>query len=96
MMPPSQQTKDYSIKNIFRVPVMHGTVEMNLTRNHEVAGSIPWPRSAQQVKDPVWLWLWYRPVATALIRRLACEPLYAVEAALEMSKKTNKIKFFYL
>ena len=24
----------------------HGTEETNLTRNHEIAGSIPWPRSA--------------------------------------------------
>jgi len=40
----------------------------------------------------MWLWLWYRPVATALIRPLAWEPPYATGAALEKakSKKTNK------
>ena len=53
----------------------------NPTRNHEVAGSVP--ALSQCVKDPgvavscgvgcrhssdlVLLWLWHRPVATALI-----------------------------
>ena len=32
--------------------------------------------------------LWRRPAATALIRPLACEPPYAVGAALEKAKKT--------
>jgi len=57
----------------------------NPTRNHVVAGSIP--ALAQWVKgsgtavscvvgcrcglDPVLLWLWHRPVATAPIRPLA-------------------------
>ena len=42
--------------------------------------------------DPALLWLWCRPVATALIRPLAWEPPYAAEAAQENGKKTNKTK----
>ena len=41
--------------------------------------------------DPTLLWLWQRPVAIALIRPLAWQPLYAVGAALERQKKK---KFF--
>ena len=33
--------------------------------------------------DSALLWLWHRPVATALIRPLAWEPLYAAGTALE-------------
>ena len=40
--------------------------------------------------DPVLLWLWYRPVAMALIRPLAWEPPYDVGAALEKTKTKNK------
>ena len=36
------------------------------------------------------LWLWRRPVATALIRPLAWEPPYAVGAAQRNSKKDKK------
>ena len=36
------------------------------------------------------MWLWHRPVAIALIRPLAWEPLHAVGAAIEKAK--NKIK----
>ena len=39
--------------------------------------------------DPALLWLWPRPAAAALIRPLAWEPPYAVDAAL---KKTGKKK----
>ena len=42
--------------------------------------------------DLVLLWLWHRPAATALIRPLAWEPLYAAGAALEKDKKTKKKK----
>ena len=68
----------------------------NLTRNHEVEGSIP--SLAQWVKDPVELWcrlqtpLWCRPVATAPIRPLAWKPPYATGAALEKTKRQNKNK----
>ena len=43
--------------------------------------------------DPMLLWLWRRPAATALIQPLAWEPPYAIGAAQEMAKKqkqTNK------
>ena len=53
----------------------------NLTRNHEVTGSIP--GLAQWINDLVLLWLWCRPVATAPIRPLAWEPPYASGVALE-------------
>ena len=36
--------------------------------------------------DPMLLWLWCRPVATALIEPLAWEPPYAVGAALKRQK----------
>ena len=42
--------------------------------------------------DPVWLWLWQRPVATALIRPLAWEPPCAMGAALEKAKRQKKKK----
>ena len=37
--------------------------------------------------DPALLWLWHRPVATALIRPLAWEPPCAEGVAQEMEKK---------
>ena len=37
--------------------------------------------------DPVLLWLWCRPAATAPIRPLAWEPLYAMGAAPEKAKR---------
>jgi len=39
--------------------------------------------------DPVLLWPWHRPVATAPIRPLAWEPPYAAGEALEKTKKTQ-------
>ena len=42
--------------------------------------------------DPTLLWLWCRPVATALIGPLAWEPLYAVAVGLKKKKKEKKKK----
>ena len=42
--------------------------------------------------DPVLLWLWRGPVATALLRPLAWEPPYAVGVAKEMAKRQKKKK----
>ena len=42
--------------------------------------------------DPALLWLWHRPVATAPIRPLAWEPLYAAGVALEKTKRKRKKK----
>ena len=40
--------------------------------------------------DPTLLWLWHRPMATALIRTLAWEPPYGVRAALNSQKTKEK------
>ena len=42
--------------------------------------------------DPALLWLWRRPVATAPIQPLACEPPYAAGAAQEKAKRQKKKK----
>ena len=42
--------------------------------------------------DPMLLWLWRRPVATASVRPLAWEPPYAMGAALKRQKEKRKKK----
>ena len=42
--------------------------------------------------DPTLLWLWRKPVATALIRPLAWEPPYAMGAAQEKAKRQQQQK----
>ena len=63
--------------------------ETNLTRNHEVVGSIPGP--SQWVKDLALLWLWCRLAAIDPIRSLAWEPPYTVGVALKKKKKKKSI-----
>jgi len=65
-----------------------GTGEMNVTRNHKVACLTS--GLTQQVKDPTLLWLWCRPVVSAMIGPLAWEPPYAASAALKRPKKKKK------
>ena len=74
----------------------------NQARNHEVAGLIPCsvgqgPGVAascgvghRRGLDPVLLWLWHRPAATAPIRPLAWKPPHATGAAPEKTKKKKK------
>ena len=66
----------------------------NLTRNHEVVGSIP--GLTQWVRDPVLPELWCRPVATAPFRPLAWESPYAVSVALEKTNIYISLQFYVL
>ena len=59
---------------------------------HENAGMIP--GLAQWVKGLAVLWLWCRPVATALIRPLAWETPYAPGMALKRQKFKKKYRNF--
>ena len=65
--------------------------ETNLTRNHEVAGSIPGCGiGGRHDLDAVLLRLWCKPAATAPIRPLAWEPPYAAGAAQEIAKRQKQ------
>ena len=65
----------------------------NPTRNHEVA--VGWGSGVavscgvgrKHGSDPALLWLWHKPVATALNGPLAWEPPYATCVALEKDQK---------
>ena len=48
--------------------------------------------SRRRGSDPVLLWLWCKPVATAPIRSLAWKPPYAVGVAQEKAKRKKKKK----
>ena len=51
----------------------------------------------RRISDPALLWLWLRLAATAPIRPLAWEPLYAVGVALKRQKQNKKkLKIFQL
>ena len=74
-----------------------GSVVMFLTSIHEDASSIPgtavsWGAVCRRGLDPVLLWLWCRPSATAPIQPLTWEPTYAMDAALKKGKKKKKKK----
>ena len=69
-----------------------GAVKMNLTSIHENMGLIPGlvlgdaescGVAHRCSSNPVLVWLWHRPAATALIRPLAWERPYAAGVALK-------------
>ena len=66
-----------------------GAVETNLTRNHEVSGSIPGLFGGLRI--PCCRELWHRPATTAPIRPLAREASCTVGAALKGQKTKIKI-----
>ena len=79
-----------------------GAAEMNLTRNHEVTGSIPglvqWVKGvamgcgSQRRLGLRLLWLCCRPAVVAPIGPLGWEPPYAAGLGPEKTKKGQKKK----
>ena len=51
--------------------------------------------SPRQGLDLALLWLWYRPMATALIQPVSWKPLYAMGAALKRQKKKKELGVQY-
>ena len=81
---------EYSMKHLQKVKnrsFRRGSVEMNLTSNHEDAGSL-----SGLIRDLALLWLWYTPVAIAPIWPIAWEFPYSVGAVLKRQKKKKKKK----
>ena len=82
-----------------------GSMEMNMTTIHE--GSTPglawWVKDSSLPgscgvccrcgSDPVLLWLWCRPAVAAMIRPLAREHPYAINAVLKRPKEKHKKEF---
>ena len=52
--------------------------------------AVSWGVGRRRGLDLVWLWLWRRLAATALIPSLAWEPPYAMGVALKILKKKDK------
>ena len=73
---------------------VRGIAEINPSRNHEVAGSIP--GLTQWAKDLALLWLWCRLAAAAPFGPLAWEPPYAAGVALKGQKDKEKKKRIYI
>ena len=82
----------------------HGTAETNLTRNHEVAGSVPcliqcvkdlvlpWAVGWRCGSDPMLLWLWRRQAAIVLIGPPSLGTSICQECSPKKKKKKKKEK----
>ena len=72
----------------FQVRSLASLSGLRIHRCHEL-----WCRLQTGSLDPELLWLWHRPAAVALIRPLAWEPPYAMNAALKKDKRPKKKNF---
>ena len=86
----AQQKQIYLASVRTQIPSLAFLGCLSIQRCHEL-----W-YSHRHSLDPVLLWLWGRPAATALIWPLAWEPPYAVGAALKRQKNhILVINYFY-